>query len=201
MAIAAVISTTLADPGLRVEVSRRDRTLHVFLTLADPTHLDQPVQGVRDAITALAPAGITDLKILDGTDRRLVNRWQYDYSLPPASPTPDRLNPDSSTAPIPIPAQGGPPRGRKAAIQPDKPVITRRGRWRRFVVPTAIALGLGLAAGMAQRPLAQRSSLDPDLPPLDRSTEARTTAAQIADSPLPDLGPASSPAPRPTASG
>ncbi|MBE9140802.1 hypothetical protein IQ254_26990, partial [Nodosilinea sp. LEGE 07088] len=159
-AIADLLATALHDPSLRpplkVEVSRRDRTLHVFLTHAPEPRREQYVYYIRAVVAALGLADIDQLKVLDGTEHRLLDRWQYDFDLPPAPLTPNPVMPSAPWASPPMESSPLP------AVAP-APIP----RWRLLVFPAVMALGLGLVAAMAlgrydqQRELSQANRAAP----------------------------------------
>jgi poly-gamma-glutamate capsule biosynthesis protein CapA/YwtB (metallophosphatase superfamily) len=158
-AIAHLLTTVLHDPPVRVEVSWRDRTLYVFLTVAQmPLPEGYPGQ-VYVVVSGLAPPGLTHLKVIDGTPKRLVHRWHQDFTLVvPPEPQPRRVEAVTSEGhPLPPPAvapfvvlpvqaaevwAGGRDR-------PLKPRVSSSG-WRWVAMPGVVALGFGLAAGVTQ---------------------------------------------------
>lgn len=160
-AIADLLTTALDEPALRVEVSRRDRTLYVLLTTPNHDGLPQHLDCIRAVVTTLALPNITELKVVDGTDRPLEHRWQQVFSLE-APPTPvvptfadGSLEQEKALA---IPA--APPAGIAPATRSSsralgtKPtpttIIAIPYRWRWGAVTIAMVLGFGLAAGMTQ---------------------------------------------------
>ncbi|MGB3312553.1 MAG: CapA family protein [Nodosilinea sp.] len=152
-AIAHLITTAIDDRQVRVEVSRRDRTLYVFLTNVHPSQLEGYVDGIHSAINALRLETITRLKVLDGTEKRLINRWQYDFSLEPVPPVapilratlPNELEAEVSASDNPAPLGMAP----IVDLKPNT-AQPRDRRWRWVVLSTAIGLGFGLAAGGTQ---------------------------------------------------
>ncbi len=87
-AIAALLTIALDDPALRVEVSRRDRTLYVLLTTPHIDALPQHLDRIHAVVAAIALPDIAELKVVDGTDRPLKHRWQQVFSLEAAAPWP-----------------------------------------------------------------------------------------------------------------
>ena len=157
MSIAHLLATTLNDPQIKpqikVEVSRRDRTLYVFLT-APEVIAQSHVPTICAVVTALGLADITHLKVLDGTEKRLVNRWQHDFSLEPAAVPPQADRAVSSQPPeaahldaqqpaeVATPLLQSPPGGDRA-FAPGR-------RWRWGLLTAAAALGFGLTAAVTQ---------------------------------------------------
>ncbi|WP_228037715.1 CapA family protein [Nodosilinea sp. LEGE 06152] len=148
--IAELITRAVDDDQVRVEVSRRDRTLYVFLTQAQPPLLEIYLHRIHAAASALGLDTITQLKVVDGTEKRLLNRWHYDFDLQPqpqATPTPQAALPEATVSnraeSLTVEA---------AAVVKLRPAQTkgRSRRWRWIVLPTAIVLGFGLAAGATQ---------------------------------------------------
>ncbi|WP_244901901.1 CapA family protein [Phormidium tenue] len=147
-AIADLLTTVLDDPALRVEVSRRDRTLYVLLTTPHldtlPLHLDR----IHAVVAALALPDIAELKVVDGTDRPLEHRWQQVFSLDATTPV------LLTTALVDRPS----PEGKAAEIAPtidrssveSAPAMRVRSRWRLRALPIVMVLGFGLAAGVTQ---------------------------------------------------
>nr|WP_278003330.1 CapA family protein [Nodosilinea sp. TSF1-S3] len=149
--IAGLLDAALGNPLLRVEVSRRDRTLYVFLTAPQIIELDPFLPRIRAVVTALGLADIAHLKVLDGTEKRLLNRWQYDFALTPAAPASSALPTPEHSAPTLAPATPAPvaaaqPSG--TAVLPGKrPHALGRRRW----LPLLAMAGLGFGfAGIAQ---------------------------------------------------
>ncbi|MGB3200452.1 MAG: hypothetical protein WBA99_06100 [Nodosilinea sp.] len=85
-AIAHLLTTAIDSRLVRVELSRRDRTLYVFLTHAQSPQLESYVHAIHRAVRALGLETITQLKVIDGTEKRLLNRWQYNFDLEPGAP-------------------------------------------------------------------------------------------------------------------
>ncbi|HSM80895.1 MAG TPA: CapA family protein [Nodosilinea sp.] len=155
-AIANLLTTALDNLGVKVEVSRRDRTLYVFLTAGTTPLPEGSPAEVYGLIKTLAPADITHLKVLDGTNRRLVDRWQHDFDLQAPSP-PEVLAP---VAPLPSPLQ---------AIEPAAPAPDRRpqpvgGPRRWAALPLVVSLAFGLAAGVTHWRYDQRGADAPATP-------------------------------------
>ncbi|MGB3135863.1 MAG: CapA family protein [Nodosilinea sp.] len=148
-AIARLLAEAIGDSRVRVEVSWRDRTLYVFLTGVQPPHQNY-VNRVRAVVNALGLEIVTDLKVLDGLEMRLLDRWQYDFSLdplPPALPPQAAPRADATKLDSHHPAAA-------LATAPEVDSRSRTGpnspRWRWLMVAAAIALGFGLATGVTQ---------------------------------------------------
>lgn len=157
-AIAALLTTALGNPALRIEVSRRDRTLYVLLTTPHLRALPQHLDCIRAVVVALALPGIAELKVFDGTDRPLEHRWQQVFSLETAAPasavasfTDGRLEQKQPPAP---PTEIAPTTGLGARVLGTKPapakITASPYRWRWGAVTLAMVLGFGLAAGVTQ---------------------------------------------------
>ncbi len=170
MTIAHRLSTTLNDPQIKVEVSRRDRTLYVFLT-ASEVRAQSHVPTICAVVKALGLADITHLKVLDGTEKRLVNRWQHDITLEPAGLTSPPLShpplravsppTKPTTAADGVIAEAVEPRGQglsdgEASPAGGTPILTGdrtaepERRWRWLALSAVVALGFGLTAGVTQ---------------------------------------------------
>lgn len=165
-------------PPVKVEVSRRDRTLFVFLTAVPLPQLEDYLQSVYAVITALELADLTELKVLDGTQQRLLNRWQHDFSLQPG--------PQIAALPSPPPAVSlGPEVPESVDLWHGPAVAPTPGgrRWRMGAIPALVALGFGLAAGAAhyyydgQRLPTQVTTSAGMLPPGNSSSETGTFEA------------------------
>ncbi|PZV13912.1 MAG: poly-gamma-glutamate biosynthesis protein [Leptolyngbya sp.] len=186
MTIAHRLATTLDDPQIKVEVSRRDRTLYVFLT-APEVLAQRHVPTICAAITALGLADITHLKVLDGTEKRLVNRWQHDFSLEPAAvpPQPDLAAssqpPEAAQGGAQRPAEAATPRLGQALGGDRAPAPGRRWRWGGLTA--AAALGFGLTAAVTQWRYSQ-----PPAPPLSEALSEAPTAP-LTDSAPPGVSP------------
>ncbi|WP_430712781.1 CapA family protein [Nodosilinea sp. AN01ver1] len=159
-AIAQLIRNAIDDRQVRVEVSRRDRTLYIFLTQAEPPLLERYLSCIHAAVSALGLETITQLKVVDGTDKRLLNRWQYVFDLQPKRPaisTPQATVPDPAVAASdqakPVALTVAP----IVALEPNT-VWQRDRRWRWVVLPSAIVLSFGLAAGVTQWRYNQRAA-------------------------------------------
>jgi poly-gamma-glutamate capsule biosynthesis protein CapA/YwtB (metallophosphatase superfamily) len=148
-AIADLLTTALDAPALRVEVSRRDRTLYVLLTTPHRDGLPQHLDRIHAVVTALALPDIAELKVVDGTDRPLEHRWQQVFSLDAVAPTP----------PVTVFADEPSEDGRAAGIAPSdrssvklvpSPAASSPHRWRWRALPLVMVLGFGLAAGVTQ---------------------------------------------------
>ena len=194
MTITQLLTTTLNDspikPQIKVEVSRRDRTLYVFLT-APEAIAQSHVPTICAVVTALGLADITHLKVLDGTDKRLLNRWQHDFSLAPAA-----VPPQSEFA-----ASSQPPEVAQGSTQQSAEVVTPRlqspsggdrafapgRRWRWGLLTAAAALGFGLTAAVTQWRYSQ-----PPSPPLSEvlpETRSQAPTALLADRAPPAVTP------------
>ncbi len=180
-AIAQHITTALNAPSVKVEVSRRDRTLYVLLTAAPLPQLERHLQCVYTLVAALNLEGITHLKVIDGTEKRLIDRWQYDFSLGPGSSPPMGLR-SAPSNPQPLgdsPENNVPPDRVSTPLNPRHLKVERsrnlaagkrltcislrpaRGSalaasvkklpWQWMALPASIALGFGLGAGVTQR--------------------------------------------------
>ncbi|WP_017300008.1 CapA family protein [Nodosilinea nodulosa] len=206
--IAFAINPSQRPSPVKVEASRRDGTLYVFLTAAPPRQLETYLQAIRAVVSALNLTAITQLKVLDGAEKRLLNRWQYDFSLAPAP----------SAAPPPQPARlalaESAPGTESIALAPaaagdrrPSPAEPRRRGW--MVLPAAIALGFGLAAGVTQWRYGQQPNSARPSEPQDtevasnRSPEATPTASlpagALSDSAPAAAGAAPPPNPAPVA--
>ncbi|TVQ10016.1 MAG: CapA family protein [Leptolyngbya sp. DLM2.Bin27] len=155
MTIAQLLASTLNDPQIKpqikVEVSRRDRTLYVFLT-APGVNAQGHVPTIYAVVTALGLADITHLKVFDGTEKRLVNRWQHDFSLEPAA-----VPPQPAPAPVDsLPPEAAAPRLGQT-LGSDRTVAPGR-RWRWGLLTAVAALGFGLTAAVTQWRYSQPSA-------------------------------------------
>ncbi|MEP0927286.1 MULTISPECIES: CapA family protein [Cyanophyceae] len=190
--IADLLTTTLGDPALRVEVSRRDRTLYVLLTAPNLDGLPQHINRIHTVVTALALPDIIELKVVDGTDRPLEYRWQQVFSLNAAAPTP----PATIFADGPS-AEGGAvgiaPTARSSTESVPAPAASSPHRWRWGALSMATVLGFGLAAGITQWRYEQQrvSSPTQSLPAtkagMTQAIEPLLPAASTAALALPDI--------------
>ncbi len=193
MTIADLLTTTLnasqikppIKPPIKVEVSRRDRTLYVFIT-APEVIAQSHVPTVCAVVTALGLADITHLKVLDGTEKRLLNRWQHDFNLEPAA-----VPPQTELA-----ASSQPPEVAQVGTQRPAEVVTPRlqsssggdrafapgRRWRWGLLTAAAALGFGLTAAVTQWRYSQ-----PPAPPLSEALSNLTDSAPPGVTPLEPL--------------
>ncbi|MEP0904570.1 CapA family protein [Leptolyngbya subtilissima ST-M1] len=186
-AIAALLTTALDDSALRVEVSRRDRTLYVLLTVPHRDGLPQHLDRIHAVVTALALPDIAELKVVDGTDHPLEDRWQQVFSLDAAAPAP----------PATIFADGTLEEERAAEVAPSDrrsaPAARTRGRWRWGALSMATVLGFGLAAGITQWRYEQQREPSPtqSLPAakagMTQAIEPLLPAASTAALAIPDL--------------
>lgn len=159
-AIEAFLSQEFANPNLRFEVSRRDRTLFVFVTAPHLHHPEAFAALVYAALTTQVPAEIDAVQVLDGTNRPLIHRWQRIFQLPPQVST---LPPAISLPTIPPPTaqlpaqplpQDPPPLSIPVlpTISPEKRAALRRRQFQpRWVAVALLALGLVVGLGLAQR--------------------------------------------------
>ncbi|WP_206070051.1 CapA family protein [Nodosilinea sp. P-1105] len=174
-AIAQLLSATLGDSSLDLEVSRRHHILYVFLTTAD---LDAPeIYGriIYGEIVALNLAGIRQLQVVDGRNQPFPQRWQQVFALTPGADRP--LNPPVDTAVIDVAAPSPPPPPASVPVAPS----TARRRWRRWIIlPATIALGFGLGAGVTQWRYAQQSAQ------VETSVDAPEAIVADTDRPLGD---------------
>ncbi len=174
--IAAQLRADQRQPTVKVEASRRDRTLYVFLTTAQMPLPESDLQAILQGIQALKLQNIHQLTLVDGTEQRLIDRWQRSVSLLP-DPRPaggivpraiewDRSQGEAGTdlrdphhwASLQRPSPSTPfsLRARGAATEISAPSRTAQPRW--LALPAIAALGFGLAAGMAQWHYSQRPS-------------------------------------------
>ncbi|WP_052050227.1 CapA family protein [Leptolyngbya sp. KIOST-1] len=204
-AIAQILATVVDDSRVRVEVSRRDRTLYVFLTAAPPLPLDLYLPPIHAAVSALRLETIAHLKVLDGTEKRLLNRWQRDFDLDPGLPAPPM--PQAAQAHetvLPAQAEGhsqmahspesaGIPQGLPAAGQAEHGLAAPRDRrWPWALTLTAIGLGFGLAGGVTQwRYTQQRPAevADAELTAADVTQTSAATLPAIASGTPPEATP------------
>lgn len=163
-AIEAFLSQEFANPNLRFEVSRRDRTLFVFVTAPHLRHPEAFASLVYAALTTQALAEIDAVQVLDGTNRPLIHRWQRSFQLPPA-PTASSLITSSSITPLlttqlpPQPSSQSLPPPLSSPVlptispeklSPEKRAALRRRSFQPGWVVALLALGL-LGIGLAQR--------------------------------------------------
>ncbi|MBD2110513.1 CapA family protein [Nodosilinea sp. FACHB-141] len=190
-AIAELLTTALNDPALRVEVSRRDRTLYVLLTTPHRDGLPQHLDRIHAVVTALALPDIAELKVVDGTDRPLEHRWQQVFSLDAAAPAPPATifvdgTLEEKTAEVA-------PSDRRSTASGPAPAARTRGRWRWGALSMATVLGFGLAAGITQWRYEQQREPSPtqSLPAakagMTQAIEPLLPAASTAALAIPDL--------------
>jgi poly-gamma-glutamate capsule biosynthesis protein CapA/YwtB (metallophosphatase superfamily) len=157
-AIAHLLTAALNDSQVRVEVSRRDRTLYVFLTAAQESLLEGYLQPIHSVIAALQPQGMAQLTVIDGTEQRLPNRWQHGFSLEPLpaiapadlpeTALPQAILAQVSPRPVPLAPAVDPIVDLRPALVKTPALYPRWWAW--MAVPTTMALGFGLAAGVTQ---------------------------------------------------
>ncbi len=144
-AIGQLLSATLGESSLDLEVSRRHHILYVFLTTANLDGPESYGRIIYGEIVALNLAGIRQLQVVDGRNQLFPQRWQQVFALPPGADRPQKLSVDTAAIAVAAPSPLPPPASAPLAQS------TSRRRWRRWIIlPAAVALGSGLGAGVTQ---------------------------------------------------